>query len=251
MRRKTIGILGGMGPEATAYFFQLIIGQTLASRDQDHIPIIVWNNPKIPERTAAVLGRGPSPVSLLKNGVRRLARAGADFIVIPCITAHAFLREMKTASALPILNIPDLTREFSVNTIPGLVRAGLIASTGTVESGLFARTFSKAGVDLIAPTEDEQKRVMDAIFGKRGIKAGFTSGRPRKLILETARALIGRGAQAIIAGCTEVPLVLTQKDLRVPLIEPLQIAAARAIIRAGYPVKSLTLNRAFRYKSRG
>jgi aspartate racemase len=251
MRRKTIGILGGMGPEATAYFFQLIIGQTQASRDQDHIPIIIWNNPKIPERTAAVLGHGPSPVLLLKDGVRRLARVGADFIVIPCITAHTFLREMTAASSIPILNILNLTRDFSVNSIPGLARAGLIASTWTVKSGLFARTFAKAGVDLIAPTDDEQKKVMEAIFGERGIKAGFTSGRSRKLILEAAHGLTGRGAQAIIAGCTEVPLVLTQKDLRIPLIEPLQIAAEAAIIRAGYPVKSLTLNRAFRYKSRG
>jgi aspartate racemase len=249
MRTKTIGILGGMGPEATAYFFGLIVGQTQAARDQDHIPIIICSNPKIPERTAAVLGLGPSPVPLLKDGVRRLARAGADFIVIPCITAHAFLPEMKAASPLPILNILNLTRAFSVNTIPGLARVGLIASTGTARSGLFARTFSKAGIAVITPTDKEQKKVMEAIFGERGIKAGFTSGRARKLILEAARGLIGRGAQAIIAGCTEVPLVLRQKDLRVPLIEPLQIAAEAAIIRAGYPVKSLTLNRAFRYKS--
>jgi aspartate racemase len=251
MSQKTIGILGGMGPEATAYFFQLIVRHTQAARDQDHIRIIVWNNPRIPERTAAVLGRGPSPVPLLRDGVRRLARAGADFIVVPCITAHAFLREMKAAAPIPILNILSLIRAFSVNTIPGLARAGLVASTGTVESGLFTRTFLKAGITVIIPKDEEQKKIMEAIFGERGIKAGFTSGRPRRLILRAAGALFRRGAQAIIAGCTEVPLVLRQNDLPVPLIEPLQIAAEAAIVRAGYSVKSLTLNRAFRYKSRG
>jgi aspartate racemase len=251
MSQKIIGILGGMGPEATAYFFQLIVRHTQAARDQDHIPIIVWNNPKIPERTAAVLGRGPSPVPLLREGVRRLARAGADIIVVPCITAHAFLREMKAAASVPILDILSLTRAFSVNTIPGLARVGLIASTGTAKSGLFTKTFSRPGITVITPTAEEQEKIMEAIFGERGIKAGFTSGRPRKLILKVAGALIGRGAQAIIAGCTEVPLALRQKDLPVPLIEPLQIAAEAAIARAGYPVKSLTLNRAFRYKSPG
>jgi len=226
-----------MGPEATVYFFELIIRNTAAAKDQAHIPIIIYNNPKIPERTAAVLGKGPSPAPLLAAGVRKLAAAGADFIVVPCITAHAFFKEMKTASPVPILNLLEVSLEYVRKKIPGLKSAGLLASTGTIRSGLFEKTFSRAGIKIIAPPEEEQNRVTEAVFGPRGIKAGFASGRPRRLLLGVARRLIDRGAQAVIAGCTEVPLALREGDFAVPLLEPLRIAAAASILRAGYRLK--------------
>ncbi len=235
--KKTIGILGGMGPEATAYFFNLIIKQTAASRDQDHIPILIYNNPKIPPRTDALLGKGPSPVRLLKEGAKKLERAGAHFIVIPCITAHAFLSPMRRAVRIPVLDIPEETAAWAKKKIPRLKCVGLVASTGTVKSGLFRDAFGRAGVEIVAPTAREQKKVMEAIFGRGGIKAGVTEGRPKRLILSVATKLIRRGAGAIVAGCTEVPLVLKDEDIPVPLIEPMRIAAGASIIRAGYRVK--------------
>jgi aspartate racemase len=227
-----------MGPEATVYFFSLIVRQTQAARDQDHIPIIIYNNPKIPERTAAVLGKGPSPAPLLTAGVRNLAAAGADFIVVPCITAHAFFKEMKAASPVPILNLLDETLAYVRRKLPGLRRAGILASAGTVKSGLFEKAFSRAGIEIITPPEEEQNRVAEAIFGAKGIKAGFTSGRPRRLLLGVGRRLIRKGAQAVIAGCTEIPLALREGDFPVPLLEPLRIAAAASILRAGYRIKT-------------
>jgi len=235
--KKTIGILGGMGPEATAYFFNLIIKKTAAAKDQDHIPILIFNNPKIPPRTDALLGKGPSPTRLLREGARRLERAGADFIVMPCITAHAFLSPLRRAVKIPVLDIPEETVAWAKKKIPRLKRVGLVASTGTVRSGLFHDAFGRAGVDIVAPTNREQKKVMEAIFGRGGIKAGVTEGRPKRLILSVAKKLIRRGAGAIIAGCTEVPLVLKDEDIPVPLIEPLRIAAEASIIRAGYRMK--------------
>jgi aspartate racemase len=235
--KKTIGILGGMGPEATAYFFSLIIKQTKAAKDQDHIPILIYNNPRIPPRTDALLGKGPSPTRLLREGARRLERAGADFIVMPCITAHAFLTSMRRAVKIPVLDIPEETAAWAKKRIAKLKRAGLIASTGTVKSGLFHDAFSRAGVDIVAPTDREQEKVMEAIFGSGGIKAGVTEGRPKRLILSVAARLICQGAEAVIAGCTEVPLVLKDKDIPVPLIEPLRIAAEASIVRAGYRIK--------------
>jgi aspartate racemase len=235
--KKTIGILGGMGPEATAYFFSLIIKRTQAEKDQDHVPVIIYNNPKIPPRTDALLQKGPSPVPLLRQGLRLLEKSGADIIVIPCITAHAFLSRIAGKDKIHLLDILEETVNYTKKKIPGLACAGLIASTGTVKSGIFEKAFSKAGIAIIKPSAGNQKKVMEAIFGKKGIKAGFTSGRPRKLILEAAQKLIRQGAEAIIAGCTEVPLVLKDKDLSVPLIEPLRIAAEASIIRAGYRIK--------------
>ena len=231
--RKTIGILGGMGPEATAHFLSLIIRHTAAAKDQDHVPLLIYSLPQIPERTPAILGKGPSPVPLLRKGVRTLARAGADFIVIPCVSAHAFLPEVERTSPVPILNLVEEALVWAKKVAPGLKRAGLLASTGTVRSGLFAKTFAKAGIEIIAPAEKEQAKVMEAVFGKDGVKAGFTEGRPRKLVQDAARRLIKRGAEAIIAGCTEIPLVLKDEDIPVPLIEPMRAAAQASILKAG------------------
>ena len=231
--KKTIGILGGMGPQATAHFFSLIIKHTAAARDQDHLPVLIYSLPQIPDRTPGILGKGPSPVPLLRKGVRTLARAGADFIVIPCVSAHAFLPELRKASPVPIISLLEESLAGARKATPGLKKAGLLASTGTVRSGFFAKTFTEAGIEILTPREREQTKVMEAVFGRRGVKAGFTEGRPRKFVLEIAQRLIRRGAEAIIAGCTEIPLVLRDEDIPVPLIEPMRIASQAAIVRAG------------------
>jgi len=235
--KKTIGILGGMGPEATAYFFSLIIKHTAAAKDQEHVAVLTYSLPQIPERTAAILGRGPSPVPLLRRGVRTLARAGAGFIVIPCITVHGYLPDIRRASPVPVLSLLDETLASVKKKNPSLKRAGLLASTGTVRSGLFARTFAKAGVQIITPLAKDQAKLMEAIFGKRGIKAGFVEGLPKRLVLGVARRLAKRGAEAIIAGCTEIPLVLRDEHIPVPLIEPMQIAAQASVVKAGYKLR--------------
>jgi aspartate racemase len=122
--------------------------------------------------------------------------------------------------------------------MPKLKKAGLISSTGTLKSGLFHDPFAREEVEVFGPEDEEQEQVMEAIFGKQGIKAGFTSGRSKEIIQGVAQTLIKRGAEAVIAGCTEVPLVLKQEDIKVPLIEPLQILAEVSIVWAGYELKS-------------
>ena len=119
-----------------------------------------------------------------------------------------------------------------------LKKAGLLASTGTLKSRLFHDAFAKEGVEIVEPTDEEQAQVMEAIFGKEGVKAGFTSGKSKQIIHDTAQALVQRGAEAVIAGCTEVPLVLKEGDVEVPLIEPLQILAEVSILMAGHELKT-------------
>lgn len=235
--KKTIGILGGMGPEATAYFFNLIIKSTDAAKDQEHIPILIWNNPKIPPRTEAILYGGPSPLPLLVEGVKILEKGGAGLIVMPCITAHYFARQIARRAKVPFVNLLDESLRFAKKRIPGMKKAGLVASSGTVKSRLFHKTFEKNGIEIITPEPNEQRKVMDAIFGNSGIKAGFTAGRPRTTVVRVARRLIERGAEAVIAGCTEVPLVLKENDISVPLIEPMKIGALTCIKRAGYKLE--------------
>lgn len=235
--KRIIGILGGMGPEATAYFYELIIKKTKAEKDQEHIKVIIYSNPEIPPRTDAILGEGPSPAPLLLEGVRRLMKAGADFIVIPCVTAHHFMPEVIAQDRFEFLSLLDESLRWTKEYLSGVKTVGLVSSTGTLKSRLFHEAFEKGGIQVIGPEEAEQDMVMAAIFGKEGIKAGFLEGRPKDTITDITKALIERGAEAIIAGCTEVPLVLKAEDISVPLIEPLSIMAEAAILRAGYVVK--------------
>jgi aspartate racemase len=131
----------------------------------------------------------------------------------------------------------DEAVKWAKEKVPELRKAGLIASTGTLESRLFHDVFDRADIEIIHPEADEQDQVMESIFGPEGIKAGSISGFPKETLISIAKALIARGAEAIIAGCTEVPLVLNEKDFPVPLVEPLRIAARACIIEAGYEPK--------------
>lgn len=235
--KKTIGILGGMGPEATVYMYKLIINNTRARKDQEHIPVIIYSNPKIPPRTNAILKKGPDPVPYLVEGVQVLKKAGADFILMPCVTAHCFYPKMASLVQFHFLSLVEESLKWTLHTIPGLKKAGLIASTGTLQSGLFHDAFANAGIEVITPSDKEQEEVMEAIFGGKGIKSGHTSGPPKNTIIRAANLLIQRGAEAIIAGCTEVPLVLKNEDIEVPLIEPMKITAQAAIVKAGFQIK--------------
>jgi aspartate racemase len=230
---KTIGVLGGMGPEAGALFFERIIQATDAERDQDHPPVIVLSFPQVPDRTEAILRGGPSPLPSLRRGLRVLSRAGADFAVMACVSVHYYYPRLAPRSPLPLLNLIDetLAEVRNLRPVPGAI--GLIATTGTVRSRIVADAFGRAGIEVISPSSRDQKQVMAAVYGTTGVKAGFTHGPPRDVLLKIAHELVRRGARAVMAGCTEVPLVLRASDLPVPLIDPLSIGARAAVQRAG------------------
>jgi aspartate racemase len=235
---KTIGVLGGMGPEASAYFFGQLIQAATAASDQDHVPVILYSLPQTPDRTAAILHGGPSPLPHLRRGLKALSRAGADFAVMSCISAHYFYPRLAARSPLPLLNLLEETLAEVMKLRPAHRSIGLIATTGAVRSGIVSAMFAPAGIEVIVPSARDQKRVMTAIYGKNGVKAGVTEGRPREILLEVARELVRRGAGAVMAGCTEVPLVLRASDLPVPFIEPLAIGARAAVKRAGARLRS-------------
>ena len=234
-RFLTIGVMGGMGPEATSLFFSLLVKSADAARDQDHVPIVVCSFPQMPDRVAHILGNGPSPVPMMINVLKTLRVAGADFAIMPCITAHYFFPVIAARSPIPIINIVEETAAYVSRRNPEIKKIGLLATSGTVSTGIFHRAFEAAGISVLAPDSSGQARVMDAIYG--GIKAGVVDGAPRRNIIAEATALVRRGAQGIVAGCTEIPLALKQSDIPVPLIEPMQIAARVAIERAGGKVK--------------
>jgi aspartate racemase len=233
MPEKIIGILGGMGPEATIDLFTKIVKGTKVKKDQDHLRILIDNNPKIPDRTLATQGKGPSPLAELVRSAKILERAGVDFIVIPCVTAHHFFEPLQKKIKIPILHLIGETVKYIQTKLKGIRKIGLIATTGTIQAGLFQRAFSNNDMELIVPSSEVQKKwVMEAIYGKRGIKAIGPSEYSKHLILKASDSLIKKGAQAIIAGCTEVPLVLKEGDISVPVVDPISILAKTAIEKA-------------------
>jgi len=234
MPEKTIGILGGMGPEATIDLFAKIVKGTRVRKDQDHLRILIDNNAKIPDRTLAIQGKGPSPLSLLIESGKTLEKAGADFIIIPCVTAHHFHPGLQKKLHIPVLHIVEEMMKYIRARLKGIRKIGLIATTGTVHTGLFQKIFSGSPIELILPSPQVQKnRVMEAIYGKNGIKAIGPSAHSKRLVLTACNALIEQGAGAILAGCTEIPLVLKEGDLAIPVIDPISILAKAAVERAG------------------
>lgn len=233
---KVIGILGGMGPEATNYLFGLILKHTDAGCDHDHIPVIVYSNPKVPDRTSAILNDGPSPAPTILEGARFLQRSGASFILMPCITAHFFHQEVSSQIDIPFLHLIEETALHVQARMPQVKRLGLLSTRGTQKTGLFQTFFQRIQREIIMPDEDRQPEFIEAVYGTKGIKSGYKE-EPGKLLAGLARHLIDKGAEAIIAGCTEVPLALMPEAIDRPLIDPLAIGAQAAITKAGYPVR--------------
>jgi len=221
--KKTIGILGGMGPLATADLFRKIVENTPASKDQDHPRILVDCNTNIPDRTAALLDGGESPVEQMVISARYLQQGGADCIVMPCNTAHGFLEAVQQSVSIPVLNMIQLT--CSTLLEQGITRAGLLATTGTIRTGIYQKYFD--GVQLLLPNEQEQEAVMDMIY--KGVKAGvadYDAGLVQKI---AERLLREERAQTIILGCTELPLAMSMYHLDFPTTDPTLELAKGAI----------------------
>lgn len=233
MRAKVIGILGGMGPEATLDCFSKIIKNTPARKDQDHLRVVIDSNPEVPDRTAAILGKGQSPVPVLVEGGRVLERAGADFIIIPCLSAHFFLDELRSKINVPILSIFDAVAETIEQTHPEIKTVGLMATSGTVHGALFEKRLASSGIRTMICDEDHQARVMAAIYDIKNVQSHRSRADITKDLTAAAKSLVNRGAQGIIAGCTEIPLALAQEHLSVSYFDATLVLARAAVRYAG------------------
>lgn len=233
MQEQVIGILGGMGPEATSNCFDKIIRNTPVRSDQEHLSVIIASNPKAPDRTIAILENGPSPLQVMIDGCQSLKQAGADFIIIPCVTAHYFLDELQKAIDLPVVSVLDAVTEHINRNYPQVKTIGLMGTNGTIKSGIFQKRLAADNFETVVCDEAIQKQVMTAIYNIKNdrfnnIQKGIVSD-----LCIAARFLIEQGAQGIIAGCTEIPLMLGQENIEVPYFDSLLILARTAIRRAG------------------
>jgi aspartate racemase len=225
-----IGILGGMGPLATADLYTKIIQSTPAARDQEHLHVIIDADPTVPDRSAFLRGHGPDPMPKLTAGAQRLERIGAAFIAIPCNTAHAFLPALRERVAIPILDMVAETAAHVRATQPQVRRVGILATPGTIEIGLYHNALRAEGLEPLHPGADDQERYVTAAIA--AVKAGDTGPAVGALLAEAGRRLAASGAEVLLAACTEIPLALTAAMVPVPLIDPTQVLANAAIREA-------------------
>lgn len=230
-----LGVLGGVGPSATVDFMNKVIQHTPARKDQDHIKMVVEQNPQIPDRTANLVYQEEDPTIAMFSTCKRLEAEGADAIAIPCNTAHAFVESIQQYLTIPIVNMLDATIAHIVETYGDRVSVGLLATDGTIASRVYHHVAEKYNLDIVVPDQKFQKNVMDSIYGIYGVKAGYTTGQCRSDIENAIGHLIEKGAQVLILGCTELPLMfptetsVTINDTSYPLIDPTLVLAKKCV----------------------
>lgn len=228
MDKKIIGIIGGMGPLATDDLFHKIIVNTEAEKDQDHIRVLIDNNTNIPDRTEAILYGGDSPVKELSLSASKLEKTGAGLLIMPCNTAHYFYEDVSASVSVPVLNMISITG--SILSEQGIKKAGLLATDGTIQSGIYEKELRKYGIEVIKPDAEGQKNIMDMIYN--GVKAGLDKY-DTKDIIRVIEKIFESGAQILILGCTELPLAMDMYNLDYPSIDPTLELAREAIKQAG------------------
>jgi aspartate racemase len=221
---KAIGILGGMGPAATVDLMARLIAATPAARDEDHLRLLVDSNPQVPNRNRAIAGEGASPARALVAMAQGLERQGADLLAIACNSAHAWAGDIRAETGVPLVSMIDAT----VAAIPaGVRKLGLLAADACLGAGLYQMPLAEAGLEVLIT--DDQLGFMRLIYG---VKAGETGAGARAGMAAIARGLVARGAEVIVAACTEVPLLLSAADIPVPLVDSTDALVRRLLVEA-------------------
>lgn len=232
--KKTIGILGGMGPLATADLFQKIVLLTKADTDRDHIRVYIDSNANIPDRTAAILSGGEDPVPEMSSALRHLEACGADCIIMPCNTAHYFLPRLQAMTEIPFLSILTAAAEACKAQFPGKT-VGILATRGTLAADLYQKALAQAGVPYLIPDAPAQDALMRVIYD--GVKAGKGPDSYRADFLTVLEGMSAGGAEVFLLGCTELPLAAEALKITLPTVDPTLELAKAAIRFCGYGVR--------------
>ncbi len=222
-----LGILGGMGPEATANLYQLIVERTPAGKDQEHIPTLVYSFPQVPDRTAAIKSGDTTIYAYLIEGLTRLEKAGASFVAIPCNTVHFFYNRMQQAVNIPVLNMIRETVAEVASKYPNAKKVGLLATTGTISTGLYEKEFAARGIEVVIPDpEIEENCVMKAIYS---IKVHGDKRQCEDWLYTAGKNVESKGAMVVVLGCTEIPLAFNPERSGVPVVSATNVLADRSI----------------------
>ena len=233
-----VGIIGGVGPAATTDLMNKIFAATGGKRDQDHLRMRIEHNPGIPDRTRhLVFGEETPEVSLLA-AARRLEKANCSIIALPCNTAHAYLPAMQPLLSVPVLDMPALTAGYCKKVVGDGRQVGILATSGTLSVGLYQKALQAVGLVPLVPPDEAQKLVMESIYGPKGVKSGFTDGECRDQLAKAMQQMASEGAESLILGCTELPLIA--KELTparpdgsiIPMIDPTDVLARECVLRS-------------------
>jgi len=226
-----IGVLGGMGPAATADFFSRLVVAVGASHDQGHPEVLIYSAAHIPDRTLHLLQGGDDPTVPLQEAARLLRQAGADLIAIPCNSAHGYYDAIQSAVDVPVLDMIALTAARIRRSFDEDTRVGTLAASATIRLGLYDRRYREVGLVPVNPTPVTQDGVMAAV---RAIKGGHRGADFR---LEAAIGeMVREGAQALVLGCTEIPLAVDAAAQPVPVIDATEVLIEETLRVAGVPV---------------
>lgn len=226
--KKRLGIIGGMGPMATAYFLRRLTELTDAARDQEHIEALIYSVPTIPDRTAYLLGRSDeSPLPVLLRLGSALAAQGAEVLAIPCVTSHGFYAQLSAGISVPVVNA--LTETADYLAARGVRRVGLMATDGTIKAGVLADALAARGLSAVLPDESHQRDVMRVIY--EDVKAGRAPRMP--LFAGAAGNLRAQGAEVILLGCTELSIVKRDCALDAGFLDILDVLARASVLTCG------------------
>lgn len=231
-QRKILGIIGGLGPMATANFMEAVIRMTDAATDQEHLEMLIHNDPAIPDRTGYILNHEmPNPYPRMLEIGRNLALQGVDCIAIPCMTAHYFHRELEEALPVPVINAVRETVMLLKQA--GMNRVGVMATDGTLQSGIFHRELEALGLTPVVPSLERQADVMHLIY--QNMKAGICPEMERFFAVK--EDLLTQGAQGIILGCTELSLIKRHYPVGAGFLDAMEVLAQRSVILCGGRLK--------------
>lgn len=226
---KTIGIIGGMGPLATVDLYRRITAGTQAVRDQDHIPVLIDSNPHIPDRTEAIIGHGEDPVPELVKSAKRLEQAGADFLIMPCNTAHYFIDAIQEKVHLPFIHMIEESARYTKENYGQETVVGIMATDGTIQAKIYQHYYDKLAIRTVIP-EKKQRAIMKFIY--EVIKSGsYDAG--TELFFECVDELKQKGATVFLLGCTELSAAQYLYKFAGSFVNPLEILAGKAIVYAG------------------
>ncbi|UYM05653.1 cysteate racemase [Solicola gregarius] len=225
---RVVGILGGMGPAATVDFYDKLVRATPARSDHEHLRVVIWSDPTVPNRHEAVRGTGEDPTPSLEYGIAQLLQAGAEIIVAPCNTVHAFLPALLVDKDVEFLSIIDTAVDAVVQTDRGH-RIGILAADGAIECELYQTALRTAGKEAVVLSDTSQRRLMETIFR---LKAGPPEESDVRSLTAALDELERSGVTTAVVGCTELTLLIGSVQTRLQLVDASQALARRTVERA-------------------
>jgi len=229
-KNKVVGILGGMGPDATVDLMSRVIAATPASDDLDHIHMLVDNNPKVPSRIKALIDKtGESPGPVLAEMARGLVASGADFLAMPCNTAHYYYADIEQAVDVPVLHLIELVFQRVTEAISNIKTVGMLASTAVQLTRLYDQQFASKDIEVYFPDQQNQARIMELI---KSVKRDAADQTHLNALSESADVLQQLGVDCLIIACTELSVVSEHLDTELPVFDASQLLAEEIVKQA-------------------